>query len=127
MRMRTRSTAGGSRFDSCATLHNHKGGDPTDNRYKDPRKTCAWCGKPLPPGRKKVCFECLRPWGRNKPSDAPLPKPRYTWQEQAARAEARNISYGRLVYLEEQGLSLPPLVRSVRWPWDSPHQGEEQI
>ena len=55
------------------------------------------------------------------------PKPRYTWQEQGARAAARGISYGRLIFLEEQGIPLPPLRRSVEWPWDSPHQGEEQI
>jgi len=61
-------------------------------------------------------------------NSAPVePKPRYTWQEQGARAAARGISYGRLIFLEEQGLPLPPLRRSVEWPWDSPHQGEEQI
>lgn len=55
------------------------------------------------------------------------PKPRYTLGEQDARAEARGLTYGQLVNLENNGLPLPPLRRSVQWPWDSPHRGEEQI
>lgn len=82
---------------------------------------------------EKCCFECRPPrhydraGGHHFTAIPAPPKPRYTWEEQAARADARGISYGRLVYLEENGLPLPPLKRSVRWPWDSPHRGEEQL
>lgn len=130
MRMRSRSTAGGSRFDSCAALHFvPERVKTTDIRYKDPRTHCTRCGKLLPSGRKRLCYEC-RPKKRYKTAvvTPPVPpKPRYTWQEQDARAEARGLTYGQLVNLENNGLPLPPLRRSVQWPWDSPHRGEEQI
>lgn len=119
------------------------GGDTTDNRYKDPRTHCTRCGKLLPPARRRLCYEC-RPLKRQDkqptigeaendectltpPAPPAPPKPRYTWQEQDARAEARGLTYGQLVNLENNGLPLPPLRRSVKWPWDSPHRGEEQI
>ena len=130
MRMRSRSTAGGSRFDSCAALHFiPERVKTTDIRYKDPRTRCTKCGKLLPAGRKRLCYEC-RPNKRYKTavvSPPAPPKPRYTFEEQDARAEARGLTYGQLVNLENNGLPLPPLRRSVQWPWDSPHRGEEQI
>lgn len=66
MRMRSRSTAGGSRFDSCAALHFiPERVKTTDIRYKDPRTRCTKCGKLLPAGRKRLCYEC-RPNKRYK-------------------------------------------------------------
>lgn len=66
MRMRSRSTAGGSRFDSCAALHFIPERVKTmDIRYKDPRTRCTKCGKLLPTGRKRLCYAC-RPNKRYK-------------------------------------------------------------
>lgn len=108
-----------------------------DNRPIIVRTHCAKCAKPLPKGRKMLCYECRAKKTKSAPirykarkeaiETAAKDVPEYNYAEQGARAEARGISYGRLIYLLENGLPLPPLRQSVRWPVYSKHKGEEQI
>lgn len=89
---------------------------------------CVICGRPLPKGRTKKCYIC-RP-KRSYADEATayrMPQPEYNFAERGAQADARGISYGQLMILLEAGQPLPPLKKSVVWPFGSKHAGEEQL
>ncbi len=102
---------------------------------------CKRCGAQLPEGRAKFCYDCKPytpyPWRKKAADDEsfekppkpkpPPPKPEYSWEETAARATARGMSYGKFMVLLETGQPLPPLLHSVRWPRGSKHKNEEQL
>jgi len=95
--------------------------------YISPR--CAVCGRDLPKERRKKCYYCLPPRAFRcgvKPAATEEDKREYTLSERAAQADAYGISYGKLMAIVENGLPMPPRIRSVRWPLGSAHWGEEQ-
>ena len=51
----------------------------------------------------------------------------YSIDEMAAMGTARGVSYGVIQQCLEHRLPLPPLRRSVRWPEDSEHHGEDEL
>lgn len=89
---------------------------------------CARCGRPLEKGRRKFCFVCRPPKHYAKAKTEYIQRqPDYNYAERGAQAEARGITYGELMCYVEQGLPLPPLKKSVVWPFGSRHKGEEQL
>lgn len=90
--------------------------------YVSPR--CVTCGRDLPHGRTRKCYDCLPP-RRYKTAVPPRPDLPYTMDDRIAQAAAYGMSYGKFMTFIHNGWKLPPRIRPIRWPIGSAHAGEE--
>lgn len=84
---------------------------------------CVQCGRNLPKGRKRKCYDCQPPKTYCTKKPKPAEPASYTINDRVAQTVAYGISYGQLMAIIKDGRPLPEMKKPIRWPEGSEHEG----